>query len=48
VGGGGGARHATCSKTLGYLACYVPLGTCNMGGAKHDKVKKKKTGQRAD
>jgi hypothetical protein len=41
--------YVTCYKTLDYLACYVPLDTCNMmGGAKHDKVKEKKTGQRAD
>jgi hypothetical protein len=48
MGARGGGGYVTCYKTLGYLACYVPLGTCNMGGAKHDKVKKKKTGQRAD
>ncbi len=44
-----GARaYVTCYKTLDYLACYVPLGICNMGGAKHDNMKKKKPGQRAD
>jgi len=32
-------------KTLGtcYLACYVPLGTWEVMGAKTDKVKKKRT-----
>jgi hypothetical protein len=39
----GGMYHATRPFGKGYLTCYVPLGTHNMGGymgAKYDKVKK--------